>query len=220
MIAFLLALTLQPDANADMLRIDVEGMTCVSCETKLVKALSGLDFVTDASAIAAAGRVCATGTDGIDHEAIKATVAELGYTVTGINPDPNCEDSDSRFPPNWADTEGLDARIISSGEEVTLMEHAAEGKFTIYDFGAPWCGPCHVAEKMLKDYLRDHQDVAVRAIVLASDDPKTSFAMPAAKQHLQSAPGLPHFVVVSPSGKIVFNGSDVVRVLKKLDKKR
>lgn len=220
MIAFLLALTLQPDANADMLRIDVEGMICVSCEVKLVKALGKLDFVTDASAFAADGRVCATAADGVDNATIKATVAELGYTVTEITPDPQCETSDSRFPPNWADTEGLDASVISSGGEVNLMEHAAEGKFTIYDFGAPWCGPCHVAEKMLKDYLRDHDDVAVRAIVLASDDPKASFAMPAAKQHLQSAAGLPHFVVVSPSGKTVFTGSDVVRVLKKLDKKR
>lgn len=220
MIAFLLALTLQPDANADMLRIDVEGMICVSCETKIVKALGDLDVVTEVSAFAAAGRVCANAADGTNNAAIKAIVTELGYTVTGITPDPECEQQDSRFPANWADPEGLDVRIISYGEEVDLMKHAAEGKFTIYDFGAPWCGPCHVAEKMLKDYLREHDDVAVRAIVLAKDDPKASFAMPAATQHLQSAAGLPHFVVVSPSGKTVFNGSDVTRVLKRLDKKR
>ena len=207
-------------AQAEVLRIEVEGMTCVSCEAKLVKALSRLDSVTDASAFAAAGRACATAAATVDHATIKAAIAGIGYTVTAIAPDPACENSDSRFPPNWADTEGLDARIISSGEEVNLMEHAAEGKFTIYDFGAPWCGPCHVAEKMLKDYLRDHNDVAVRAIVLDSDDPKVSFKMPAAAQHLQSAAGLPHFVVVSPTGKTVFTGSDVVRVLKKLDKKR
>ena len=74
--------------------------------------------------------------------------------------------------------------------------------------------------KMLKDYLRDHDDVAVRAIVLDSQNPKESFAMPAAHQHLRSAPGLPYFVVVNAKGKAVFKGSDVAKLLKKIDKKR
>jgi thiol-disulfide isomerase/thioredoxin len=151
---------------------------------------------------------------------VRTAIADLGYTTKSISIVDTCDTEAPQFPQNWAELEGLDVVVISQGDEVTLADHAAPGKFTIYDFGAPWCAPCHVAEKMLKDYLREHDDVAVRAIVLDSQNPKDSFNLPAAHQHLRAAPGLPYFVVVNAKGKAVFKGPDVARLLKKIDKKR
>jgi len=110
--------------------------------------------------------------------------------------------------------------VTAKGEEVDLEAHEVDGKFTIFDFGAPWCGPCHVAEKLLRDYLSDHPDVALRAVVLDAQDAKTSFDMPVVAQHLQTAPGLPYFILVNPKGKTIARGVDPARILKKIDKKR
>ena len=216
--ALLLSMTLT--AQADFVRVDIDGMICVSCETKIQQALSKLEFLESVETNTPLGLACAELTGPIDIAAITAPIEELGYSIESIKQTASCSVKARRFPENWADTEGLDAAVISRGEIVDLGEHNVEGKFTIYDFGAPWCGPCHVAEKMLKNYLRDHSNVAVRAIILDSDDAKESFALPAAQQHLTSAPGLPYFVVVAPNGRTIFKGSDVARALKKLDQKR
>jgi copper chaperone CopZ len=207
-------------ANAEVLRVDIDGMTCMGCADKVTQALDNLPFLSKTEASAPGGTACSSLDGALDEDAVSAVVADLGYTAKAMSTMDNCDTEGTQFPQNWADLEGLNVLIISNGDEVELSDHAANGKFTIYDFGAPWCAPCHVAEKMLKNYLRDHDDVAVRAIVLDSQNPKDSFNLPAALQHLRSAPGLPYFVAVNAQGKAIFKGSDVARLLKKIDKKR
>jgi len=217
-VIILLALLLP--AQAKVLRVDIDGMTCTSCGDKVIAALDKLAFLSKTAAPNPEGMACASLDGVLDKEAVSAAMADLGYTAKAMSITDNCETGDTKFPQNWAEIEGLNVLVISNGDEVELSDHAAAGKFTIYDFGAPWCAPCHVAEKMLKDYLRDHDDVAVRAIILDSQNPKDSFNLPAAHQHLRSAPGLPYFVAVNAQGKAIFKGSDVARLLKKIDKKR
>jgi len=214
-----LFLSLQTMAHADALRIEVEGMICVSCEMKIKQKLEPLGFLKNLNVSVTEGLACGELVGAPNNQAITKAITSLGYTITSIETASSCSLKERRFPVNWATTEGLDVQVISRGNTVDLAEHAATGKFTIYDFGAPWCGPCHVAEKMLKDYLRTHTNVAIRAVILDSDDAKTSFAMDVAKQHLMSAPGLPYFVVIDPQGRTVFKGTDVSRLLKKLDRK-
>ena len=80
--------------------------------------------------------------------------------------------------------------VVSHGEAVDLTKLAAAGKFTVYDFGAPWCEPCYGVADALKVYLGQHNDTAVRAVVLDAGDPKQSFALPVVKQYLEFAAGL------------------------------
>ena len=220
MLSTLLLLSMTLSADADSIRVGIEGMTCAGCATKVENALDNVGFLGAVEVSSSHGLACAELTGPFEAVAVTAPLEELGYAVTSIEQAPSCSLKNRRFPENWADIEDLDVLVISRGDSVDLDEHVVAGKFTIYDFGAPWCAPCHVAEKMLKDYLRDHSDVAVRAIILDSEDAKSSFAMAAAQQHLMSAPGLPYFLVVGPNGRTVFKGSDVTRVLKKLDRKR
>ena len=195
-------------------------MFCVSCQQKVTSALNKLDFVARSSASTASGTACADLSGAIDNSALTAAITQFGYTIENIELVERCDPNTKRFPANWGSTEGLDAAIISRGETVDLEQHRSDAKWTIFDFGAPWCGPCHAAELLLKAYLRDNADTAVRAIVLDSQDANASFAMPVVEQHLQGAPGLPYFIAVNPDGKTVFRGSDVEKLLQKLDKKK
>jgi len=213
----LIALT---SAQAEMMRVEIDGMTCGGCADKVNKALDMLSFLSETNTSASAGAACSTLDGTLDEGAVSAVITDLGYTTKAISTVDTCDADAAKFPANWGDVEGLDVVVISQGDEVELSDHAVAGKFTIYDFGAPWCAPCHVAEKMLKDYLREHEDVAIRAVVLDRQNPKESFNLPAAHQHLRSAPGLPYFVVVNAQGKAVFKGSDVAKLLRKIDKKR
>ena len=220
MLAASVATVLLADAHADSIRIRVDGMVCTTCEPKVSRALNSLPFLAEATASTAASQACAEVSGPIDQEAIHTVLADLNYTVASIEEVATCVLEDSRYPDNWAESEGLDVAVISRGEEVDLAAHTAEGKFTIFDFGAPWCAPCHAAEKLLKDYLKDHSDVAVRAVILDAQDAKTSFAMPIVAQHLQTAPGLPYFILVNPKGKVISRSVDAAKILKKIDKKR
>jgi len=217
---FALIATLMGPVHADMARMSVEGMTCRGCQDKLTRAMNELDFVVESSASMASGLACATLNAPMQEAALKAVVEKLGYTLKSIEVVETCDPNTKRFPDNWAETDGLDVVIISRGEEVDLQAHRPTDKWTIFDFGAPWCAPCYAAEQLMKTYLQDHPDTAVRAIVLDSQEAKESFDMPVVHQHLQSAPGLPYFIVMDPKGKTVFRGSEVAKMLKKLDKKR
>jgi len=217
----LLVAQLLVSARAEVVVLELEGMICVACEQKVQTALDALDFLAEVDASTAGGKACAELTGALDTAAIQTAITEVGYTIIGQDLHPECPDiSAASRVRNWADTAGLDATIISTGEPIELDAHLVAGKFTIYDFGAVWCGPCHTAETMLKTYMATHEDVAVRAIVLAGNDPKTSFAHPVVRQHLGSAAGLPYFIVYSPEGAAVYRGVDPARALKKIDRKR
>jgi len=218
MLTLLIALT--SPADAAMVRVKIEGMTCAGCQEKVTSALNELSFLTDTSVSVPSGLACATLEDTLETDAVTAAISQHEYTVQSVEVVEECNPNTQRFPDNWSETDALDVAVISRGETVTLDEHRVVNKWTIFDFGAPWCAPCHAAESLLKVYMRDHTDIAVRAIVLDSQNAEESFSMPAAKEHLMNAPGLPYFVVMNDKGKVVFKGSEVDKMLKKLDKQR
>ncbi len=217
MIAALLLTLFSASAHSAVMIAQVEGMDCVSCQVKIVKALEALPFIDTAMASTTEGSACAKLNATLDEAAVTRAISDLGYTLSELSTDEQCP---RRKRVNWGDIEDLDVQVISRGEAVNIDEYIEPGKFTIIDFGAIWCAPCHAAESLLKAYLSDHADTAVRAVILDGQNPETSFAQPAAQQHLMSAPGIPFFIVYNPRGKIIYRGIDVVRVLKKLDNKR
>jgi len=114
--------------------------------------------------------------------------------------------------------DGLDVEVISHGEAVDPLEHLAEGKFTVLDVGAAWCAPCHVAAGALRDYLGEHDDVAVRAVDLPGDP--SQIGSSAAAELLGGREMIPYLVVYGPDGRVVYKGHRVERALRRIDRKR
>ncbi len=186
----------------------------VAVALRAVESVQGVYVSTD-------GRACVTSTVAVRPEAVESALKTAGYAAIKLESVDRCPDG-LRAPAQdpWSGIVDLDVKVISHGEETDLAAHAATGKFTVYDFGADWCAPCHTTAAALQAYLRTHPDVAVRAILLDGSDAAASFALPIVKQHLQFAPGLPYLLVRAPNGKTVYQGPDVTDALASVDRKR
>ncbi|MEE2752205.1 MAG: cation transporter [Myxococcota bacterium] len=202
--------------------VDIKSMTCRGCETKVTEALSPIETVAKVHTSFSEKAACLELTGETSIASIEAAIASIEYTAENARSVTLCPTalvSKSRTDA-WRDTAGLDVEVISRGEAIDLATHRVPDKFTVFDFGAPWCGPCVVAAKRLKAYLSAHPDTAVRAVVLDAPDPEASFALPAAQQYLQWASGLPYFEVRRPDGKRIYKGTDVTKLLASIDKER
>ncbi|MDP6932381.1 MAG: cation transporter [Myxococcota bacterium] len=211
-----------PEATAGFALLEIQGMTCGGCHAKVVATLRALPGVQAAAADHDQGLACVSWKQGWNPEASAAAIAAIEYEQVSAREVDTCPpglELNGHVDP-WANVEGLDVTTISNGETVDLGSHLEPDHFTIIDFSAPWCGPCHEAARRLSEYLAANEDVAVRVVHLAASDATGSFALPVAQQHLQSAPGIPWFLVYSPRGRVIYRGPDVENVLTRIDRKR
>ncbi len=199
--------------------IHIADMDDACCAQRVAVALRSVETI---DSIHTSDRVaCVTAKGPLDAARITAVLSAAGYAAGAIEPASACpvgSVAPSRDP--WAGIDDFDARVVSHGEPVDLDAQAAAGKFTVYDFGAAWCAPCHTTAAALQAYLGKHSDVAVRAIQLDGVDAKASFALPVVKQHMQWAEGLPYLLVRAADGKTIYTGSDVALALAAIDKQR
>ena len=62
-------------------------------------------------------------------------------------------DLDPKIPKVWMGVEG-DFAVASTKKRFSMKKKRVEGKYTIFDFSATWCPPCHSNAKILKDILQ------------------------------------------------------------------
>lgn len=217
----LLSLLSPVPVSAEALVIDIEGMTCAGCRVKARDALSPLPFVSKIITSDSNSTVCIETNGPHDRASLESALGTLEYSIASFKVEASCPQDIGKVREPWeGKTEGRDAVVISQGERFDLAAALVPGKFTIIDFGAPWCGPCHEAAALLATYLDSHSDVAVRIVNLDSSDVTESYSLPAAKQHLEYAPGIPWFVVYNPKGKRIYQGLSLDKVLDAVAKKR
>jgi len=202
--------------------VSAKGMTCAGCNKKTTDALTALDFVSTVHASFVLQEACVEGSGAVDEAAVSAAITGLGYEFGGIEWVDECpEGLRGTLPSPWANRgEGHDVATISHGERVDLKAHLAAGKYTIVDYGASWCGPCHAAAEQIAEYLKTHDDVAVRAVELGGETPEASYAQPVVQQHLQYVDGIPWLVVYGPNGKVLAKDRSVEKVVAAIDKHR
>jgi thiol-disulfide isomerase/thioredoxin/copper chaperone CopZ len=226
LLLLLAVLGLSTPALADeaprFLVVRVDGMDCAGCNKTVGEALEKLPFLQGVHASFAAPGACGTLTGPVDEAALASALTGTAYTVGSIEVVSSCpEGLRGTLPQPWdGKTDGLDVATISHGEPVDLAPHLAAGKYTVIDFGASWCGPCHEAADAIAAYLAEHDDVAVRAIELAGATAQESYEQPVVAQHLTYVSGIPWLLVYAPDGKIISKSQSVSKTLSAVDKHR
>jgi thiol-disulfide isomerase/thioredoxin len=186
------------------------------CGQKVVVAVQALDFVEAIGVDPATDQSCVVLKAAVDEARLRAAFESAGFPIQKIDTAESCPAGTKPRIEPWANVADLDARIVSHGELVPL--DPVPGKVTVYDFGAPWCGPCIGVAEALKAALKAESRLAVRVVTLEGNDPKESFAQPVVKQHLEWAEGLPYLIVVDAKGKVLYRGSVVEDALAKAKK--
>lgn len=221
MVGLLLSTTAFAESYTEM---TVEGMSCgEGCPPQVRALLNAIDGVEHTVVDYNAKKACVTSHSTLTLQSLQDAVLDSQFDVSTMVEKEKCPASNSSSARSsrevWQDTTGVDALVVSSGDRFEYKEHQAAGKFTVFDFGAPWCGPCHIAAEQLRLEMEEHTDLAVRAISLGAD-PKASFELAVAKQHLAFAPGIPWFVVYAPNGKKIYEGGELDKALSKIEKAR
>ena len=193
----------------------VPEMNCKSCENDVIEYLNTRENIHLLETSYEEQWVCIDGS--YDTEQFKELMQKKGYTFTLKE-----EKCPVELKEIWADFQSevnekpeLDFKVVSRGERFKIRKEIQKGKYTLFDFGADWCGVCRLTSKDIQQSLRVRNDFAVRAIHLPGDE-SASFAHPVVFQHMYDAPGLPWFVLYGPNKKKIYEGNsyeEIERIL-------
>lgn len=119
---------------------------------------------------------------------------------------------DERPPTSVVTTLELDVEdVVDHGEAVPLVP--VSGKWTIYDFWAPWCESCKTLDAELRRLASHEVSLAIRRINIVD------FDSPISKQELPSVSVLPHVRLIRPDGTLAFEESgsppDLIEMISK-----
>lgn len=186
-------------------KFEVAGLACDGCAGTAQRALQAVSGVVGAEVTFETRRARVEATRPIDPAELRATLAKFGFEARFAG-DPIVK------PLTAEERAALDITIASNGEAFDIRKHLARGKFTIFDFWAEWCGPCHVLTPKIERLVQERPNVALRTIDLKKWD------SPAGRQASKEfkVPGLPYVRVYGPDGKFVGEvvGNDIEKIRK------
>ena len=88
---------------------------------------------------------------------------------------------------------------------VNLEEKLVKGKTNIVDFYSEYCAPCRKVAPLLKKLADKREDIAVIKININRRGVRgIDWQSPVARQFKLKS--IPHFIIVSPSGKLLYKG--------------
>jgi thiol-disulfide isomerase/thioredoxin len=89
--------------------------------------------------------------------------------------------------------------VVKQGELAELKP--VPGRWTVFDFWAPWCEACKVLDASLRELASERPSLAIRRVNIVD------FDSPIAQRELQGVTLLPHVRVVDPQGHVVIDES-------------
>jgi thiol-disulfide isomerase/thioredoxin len=130
-------------------------------------------------------------TETIGPASIKQTIEGMGFTALAGR-------GKGRYKPSAQFPATMDVKwIAKKGEKVSLKEHLAVGKVTVFDFYAVWCGPCKDVDHALLGLLKKYKKLALRKINVVD------WKSPVSKVFLRKVSQLPYLVIFDKNGKQV-----------------
>jgi copper chaperone CopZ len=191
-----LALFITSALHAETFSFTVIGIDCAACAPPIVKALNGVDGVTNPRIETTKGIATVDIPAGFDKEKIRTAVTASGFGV--VFPGEQPKSGIDALPEDVVRT--LDIRTDVSGRRAEIAKLVVPGKITIVDFYADWCGPCRVLENRIEHLMAGGRtDLAVRRLNIGKWD--NELAKQATHEFRLSA--LPYIRVYDAHGKFV-----------------
>lgn len=180
-------------SNAKTTVLSLQGLDCADCSTEFVAELKGTKGVYEARFDRRRAEMTLVAAPELDPLALLRPLAEKEHATVVVGAGQGRYLA-SKAPPPGADV----VWIARDGADVPdLGAHLAKGKVTVFDFSAPWCGPCRAVDEHVLDKYASSADFAYRKLDVGDWD------TPLAKRYLSEAGKLPHVLVFDPKGQRV-----------------
>jgi len=173
--------------------LSLQGLDCAECSTEFAAELKKRAGVYEASFDRRRAEMIVVAAPEVDAAELLRPLAakEKATVVVGAGHGKYLE---PQSPPAGADV----AVVASDGADVAdLGPHLGKGKVTVFEFGAPWCGPC----RQLDDHvMKSHAaagDFAYRKLDVGD------WGTPLASRWLENVPKLPYVLVYDRKGRRV-----------------
>jgi copper chaperone CopZ len=183
-------------AQAETFRFHVIGIECQLCAAPIQKALASTPGVERARVDWKKETAEVDVPPAFDKNNLKVALDNLGFVA--VFPGETAKGFEPLAPEELAK---LDIRRFDGKSAVDEKELSAQGKTTLIDYYADWCGPCKTLELRLERYMTAHSEIALRRVDIGKWDNT------AARQITrQGAASLPYVRVYDGSGTLVGNG--------------
>jgi thioredoxin 1 len=100
----------------------------------------------------------------------------------------------SQKTPAKASATDSDIKVITHGDRVDIAQALVNGKVTIVDYYADWCGPCRALAPMLETLAHEDPDIAVRKVDIVN------WTSPVARQYGLNS--IPRVQIYDRTGKL------------------
>ena len=191
----LAALAVARPAAADRVQVfSVQGIDCAQCENEIRPYLKKVKGVKKWTFDLSRSEFTITLADNTPDDAVIAAIERAGKFRALPGAGYGTKLGASQHAPY---PEGTDFAVVTDngGAVRPLEELRVQGKYTVFDYYADWCGPCAKIDKQLREIVVTRKDLAVRKLNVVN------FNSDLAKQLGRKLRGLPYVVVFSPDGK-------------------
>ena len=190
----ILTLTIASPVWADRAQIySVQGFTCDDCEDEVKPVLKKVKGLKKWSFDRKTYEYTITLADNVPDQAVVDAFKSHGFrAIVGPGHGAGPEAYKPEPYPDGADV----VFVTKTGEAVGALERfRVDGKFTVLDFYADWCGPCRDVDRQLHGILTGRDDLAIRKFNVVD------FDSPLARELGPKLTKLPYVVVFDPKGR-------------------
>jgi thiol-disulfide isomerase/thioredoxin/copper chaperone CopZ len=200
-------LLLAGPAWADRVQVySIQGADCATCAERIKDELEKARGVGKVEFDKKKVELTVKLEEGVGDEVVVAAVERAGLKAI-VGPGQGAYLAHPEYPPG-ADV----AWLTRDGSKVgPLPKLRVDGKYTVFDVYADWCGPCRTVDEHLRGVVAARADVAVRKLNLVDFDSAL------ARELGSRLEALPYVVVFTPSGKrIDVAGAELAKIDKAL----